>query len=61
MYPYSSILRRPGQSQKGRSKLRGNLWPWFLFRLGSRPVRFAPSSPAGPTAWHRSPGKYRRR
>jgi hypothetical protein len=34
MYPCSSILRRPGQSQKGRSKPRGNLWPGFLFRLG---------------------------
>ena len=61
VYPCSSILRRPGQSQKGRSKPRGSLWPGFLVRLGSQPVRFAPSSPAGPAAWHPSPTKYRRR
>jgi alpha-beta hydrolase superfamily lysophospholipase len=42
MYPFSSILRRPGQSQKGRSKPPGSLWPEFLFRLESRPVKFAP-------------------
>ena len=45
MYPYSSIYRRPGHSQKGRSKPRDSLRPGFGFRLGSRPVRFAPSSP----------------
>jgi hypothetical protein len=58
--PCSSTLRRPGQSQKGRSKPRGSLWPGFLFRPGSRPVRFA-LLPVGPAAWYRSPSRYRRR
>jgi hypothetical protein len=56
-----TAVRRPGHSEKGRSKPRSSLRPGFLFRLGSRPVRFAPSSPAGPAAWHRNPSKYRRR
>jgi hypothetical protein len=52
--------RHPAQLYVAGSLVLLGLGGLGFIRLGSRPVRFA-LFPVGPTAWYRSPSRYRRR